>query len=247
MVAEAPLTEPIAVALLENLRRCARHWLSYLDGLWAAPDAVELQWCEQIGQVNPDPELVAVEIVANFDGVPGAENDIAYHDTDAFGRPRCRISWAAIRAQGATVTGPLGLTVAISHELLECLVDPTCRRTLSTVFGTLNPEGLDEPLEVCDRLQGSDYCEPTSPGIYVANATTPAYWRGGNPGEKACDIRDDVSAIRILTRPWEQLPGGYHETLPGGALVFGERVNESARMRLLRTGPRGGMRRKVCA
>ena len=243
LTSEVVLTSNIEVALLENLRRCARYWLPYLTDYWATPDAIELQATEQVGQVNPDAGLVSVQIVPNFDGVPGTEGDLAYHDTDEFGRPRCRISWAAVKANGGTMTGPLGLTVAISHELLECLVDPTCKRTLSTVFGTLNPDGFDEPLEVCDRLQGSDYCEPTSPGIYVANATTPLYWgahNGSNP--MRLDIRGDVEAPAVLA-PFVQLPGGYYETLPDGQLHFGNRVTDATKARLLRTGPRAGMRR----
>jgi hypothetical protein len=241
LVPEAAITEAIATALLETLRRCARKWSAYLVGFWADAEDIALEWSETVGAVSPDPDLVSVQIVRNFDGIPGTKGMIAYHDTDEWGRPRCRISYDAVLAEGGTFTGPGGVVSAISHELHECLVDPSCRRTVSAVFGITNPDGKDEPLEVCDRLQGDDYCEPTSPDIWVANACTPAYYlRKGSP----VSVREDVQPLPEL-RAWEQLPGGYHEELgPAGAshVACGQGMTNTARERVTQHGPRGGLR-----
>ena len=238
-VPEAPITDAIGSALVANLRRLEQWWRMHLNPEWDNLVNVALEYCTETGAVPSDPTYAVVQVVASLPDAPG---DIAYHTLDASGRPLCLISWAAVQTEGGTLTGPNGLVSAISHEILESRVDPLCAWTVKQYTGELNPDGVDEPIEVCDRVQGSDYEEPCAPGIFVANAVGPRFWIAGQVG--LLDIRSDVTTAAV-TSAFEQLPGGYHEAIAAnGAVtqVFGDAVSAMKRARLLRTGVRGGMR-----
>jgi hypothetical protein len=241
-VPEAPLTQAIADALLANLRRTEAWWRNHPPSpTWDNLENVALYWSPDVGAVPADPDLAVVQLVPNFDGTPEAADDVAYHTTDDLGRPVCLISWAAVQGEGGTLLGPDGAVSAISHEIQESRVDPTCQTTVPL------PGGGTTPQEVCDWVQSSDYVEPTSPGIYVANAVGPRFFTAGESG--ALDIASDVGAAAV-TMAFQQTAGGYHEVIAdNGATssVFGDAVTEAKRKRIARTGPRGGLVRTVRA
>jgi len=235
-VAEAPITEAMAVALTKNLRRLEAWWdvELYASTVWEHQAHVDVKWSPTVGDMLQDPGYAVVHVV---DSLPDAPQDIAYHTVDEQGRPVCLISWAAVLAEGGTLTGPDGLTSAIGHEILESRVDPTCLSYVPL------PQGGSTPLEVCDWVQGSDYCEPGSPDVYVPNAVGPMFFVNGKFGR--LDIASDLSAGAV-TQAFQETPGGYHEVeAPDGTVsnVFGERVPEVKRLRIDRVGPRGGLRR----
>ena len=237
-VPEVVITAEIASALLQNLRRFEQWWKDRSQAAWNNLVNVSLVWSAETGVIPSDPELAVVQVVASL---PDAPQDVAYHTTDSAGRPMCLISWAAVQAEGGTVSGPNGLVAAISHEILESRADPLC--ILSVPLPGANTTGdLSTPLEVCDWVQGSDYEEPGSPGIFVANAVGPRFFMQGATG--LLDIRSDVTTGAV-TSAFQETPGGYHEVITGSGVVsqvFGDLVPAATRARIQRTGTRGGQR-----
>jgi hypothetical protein len=237
MIPEVVITADIGTALLENLRRLEQWWAVRLATLaeWNSLANVGLVWSAETGAIPADPELALVQVVASL---PNAPQDIAYHTTDAVGRPLCLVSWSAVQAEGGTLTGPDGLVSAISHEIQESRVDPSCN-TLTPLPGDNSTGDISTPLEVCDWVQGSDYVEPCSPGIYLANAVGPRFFLQGATGK--LDTRSDVTAGAV-SEAFQLLPEGYYEQIQGAAVsnVYGARVSWKKHARLERTGPRGG-------
>lgn len=233
-VPDAPITEARAVALTKNLRRLEAWWADDLatNDTWERLPNVDVKWSPTVGDMLPDAEYAVVHVVPSLND-PGA---IAYHTVDEKGRPVCLISWAMVLAEGGSLDGPDGLVSAISHEILESRVDPTCQRNVRM------PDGLVTPLEVCDWVQGMDYCEPGSPGIYVANAVGPRFFQIGAFGR--LDLRSDV-ADGAVTQAFQETPEGYHEVEhPDGTVTqtFGKRFSPIKADRVRRVGSRGGLR-----
>ena len=201
---------------------------------WWGILAPTVEYTTQPGQLD-DPDGYDVQIVQSL---PNAPDDIANH-TVVNGKPLCLISWAAVQAEGGSLTGPEGLTVAMSHEILECTIDPLCTKTVPVP--NVNGMGdISTPVEVCDWVQGSDYCEIA--GIYVANAVGPRFFMQGATG--LLDIRSDLGPAAV-TAAFQLLPGGYYEKIQGSQVsnVYGERVSAVKRARLDRTGARAGLTR----
>lgn len=230
-VPAAPITQEMAAAALCSLRRCEAWWR------WAGrplmtdgPCALKLQAGVVHDGIVALPGFAKVQVVPVL---PDAPQDVAYHTVDAGGDPYGLISWAAVLAEGGSLMGPGGLLEALTHEMLEALVDPTCRQTVPL------PSGGRTPLEVCDWVQGSAYEE--LPGHFVANAVGPRFFTPGETG--ALDLASDVGRGAV-TRAFEETPDGYHEVIADDgsvSQVFGERMRPAVRARLERTGPRGGL------
>lgn len=241
-VAEAPITEARAVAITKSLRRLEAWWSEELKSCaaWENLPNVEVKWSPDVGAILPDLEFAVVHVVPAFTE-PGTENDIAFHTVDEFGRPMCKISWAAVLAEGGSLDGPNGLVSAISHEVDESRIDAPCTEVVPL------PGGGDKTtsLEVCDWVQGADYEEDGSPGIFVANAVGPRFFREGEAGR--LDIASDLREPTV-TSAFQETPGGYHDVISPDSpvtFVFGDEMTEAKRARVTRTGPRGGMRRKA--
>jgi hypothetical protein len=216
--------------LAKSLARCAR-W-------WSIPTP-HVVYTTRIGELD-DPGAIDVHIVPDwsapqFAGIPA--EDIAYHTVGPDGRAVCYISWAAVQVNGGTLRGPNGLWSAIAHECLEALVNPTLDKYVA------NPAGQQEFVEVCDRLQGDDYEEDGSPGVWLANALKPAGFglpgpgSGWTPGD-GVDIASDLRPSQWTT-PFPLAPGGYYAPLDGPA-VFGDRASPLLRNRVGRLGARSG-------
>ena len=241
MVPDAQLTPAIAQAILMSLRRFEAHWRDRLVTIaeWGNAENVALEASYEVGAVPADPTLALIQIVQSS---PVPSGDIADHTVDANGRPICYISWDAVQAEGGTLTGPDGLVSAITHEVHESRLDPLCL----TVTPLPNVNGMGDtstPLESDDALQGTDYCEPAAPGIYVSNSCTPAYFLQGNTSETAqLDTRADVTTSAV-SEAFEIAPEGYREVIASDGTtsnVYGAKVSHLKHARLERTGPRSG-------
>lgn len=101
------------------------------------------------------------------------------------------------------------VSVAVSHEIIEILVDPTGDRTVSAPSIKPGQGGVEYLLEVCDPPENYPY---TVDGERVSDFCTPAYYDpGSHPGVA-------YSYNRAISRPLEVLPKGYvswHEPVTG--------------------------------
>lgn len=94
---------------------------------------------------------------------------------------------------GGTLTkGPRSLSVTLSHEAIEAVIDPYVN-----MFSFLGDLETIEPVEACDRVQGDSY---EIGGISVSNFLGPRAFRDG-PGP--------YDWLRRLPGPWDLTPGGY--------------------------------------
>jgi hypothetical protein len=219
-----PITAQIALALAENLRRCEALWAKQITDpqsagarVWNCRAQVDVMWSATIGAVDPSPDLSVVQLVAALPaGTPAGV--IAYHTVDDAGRPLCLISFVAAGSDWPS---------AVSHELCEARVDPTCDQTATA------PDGRRFDLEVCDQLEGSDYLEN---GIKVANAAGPAFF-GLQPGPL------DIAGVATVT--FQTLPTGY--AVIDGSEVFGEMVSDAKKAHVMSDHGRPGMRRNARA
>jgi hypothetical protein len=204
---------------------------------WHGHEPNRIEFTTAIGQID-DPDAVDVQILPDLSRFPGTSGLLAFHDYTS-GRPVCYMGAAAIKAENGTdnwILGPNGLWSAVSHEICETDEDRDCAKTVT------NPDGQVEPYEVCDRLQGSDYEEDGSPGIWLANALGPQGFVIGAARAAGLDIASDLRTS-TFTASFPLTPGGYYAP-EGEPPVFGERVSGVARARIERHGARGGMRRR---
>lgn len=202
-----PITEQIATAFFQNLRRIEALWIRELTDVqranarvWSCVANVELRWSPEIGKVDLDPELAPIILMPALP--PGTPADfLADHDIDEMGRPRCSISYVACGSDWLS---------AASHEL-ESRVNPLCNEQSPPA-----PDGTTWDLECADPVQGSDYLEN---GIMVANHVGPAFF--------GID-RGPLDIVGVVKAPWVQLPGGYHDGSAGqimGEISRGKRSN----------------------
>jgi hypothetical protein len=213
--------------------------LARLASWWSIP-APRVEYTTDIGAGLDDPDAYDVHVLPDLSSVGGDTRDLAFHCVVA-GRPTCYVGANVCKAENGTdnwFMGPNGLWAALDHELKECTIDPTCALIVQ------GPTCL-EPKEVADRLQGTDYCEPGSEGIYLANAYGPEGLTLGDVRALGLDIASDLRAPTTTTA-FYLAPGGYYQNATTGEMIFGDKVHPLKRERLLRTGPRGGMR-KVAA
>lgn len=219
------------LALAKSLARCAR-W-------WSIPTP-HVVYTTRVGDLD-DPGAVDVHIVPDwsapqFAGTPA--QDIAYHTVGPDGRAVCYISWATVQVNGGTPRGPNGLWSAVSHECLESLINPFLDRYVA------NPAGQQEPVEVCDRLEGDDYEEDGSPGVWLSNALGPQGFGLVTASPKMrVDIASDLRPSQWTT-PFPLAPGGYYAPVDGPP-VFGERAPAHLRERVTRLGARSGAVRQA--
>lgn len=202
----APITEQIATALLQNLRRLERLWIRELTDpqranarVWGCTAEVQLRWSPDIGKVDLDPNLAPIVLVPALP--PGTPPDfLADHDIDEMGRPRCSISYVACGSDWVA---------AASHEL-ESRVNPLCNEQAPA------PDGTRWDLECADPAQESNYPEN---GIMVANHVGPAFF--------GID-RGPLDIVGVVKGPFVQLPSGYHDGSAGqimGETSRGKRSN----------------------
>lgn len=176
--------------------------------------------------VDADPKAAADVKFECTDEIPEAPNAVAYHTTDANGRPLCKIGWNVVKSQGGTLmTGPLSLSGGISHECIEAEGDPYCKSW----------SDYDAQREVAnewaDPVQDESYEIPVPNGatetlVTVSNFVTQEWFSDETEGP--FDYLGSRSAARQVS------PGGYIELRKGGPSgtteqVFGEAVSEHVR------------------
>jgi hypothetical protein len=133
-------------------------------------------------------------LLATLPGVPEA---IAYHDVNGRGVP---VLYDAISLSD-TLTGPgNSVSVAISHELCETVVDAGCNVWVD--------DGVQEHAqEACDAVEAQSYWIDNT-GVAVSNFVLPAFWVTNHAGPY-----DFMSTIgpnpAAPTRPFETCAGGY--------------------------------------
>lgn len=210
--------------------------LARLAAWWGIP-APRVEFTTQLGATLDDTSAYDVHILPDLSQFPGASQDLAFH-IDANGRPTCYIGANVCKAENGTadwIFGPDGLWVAIDHELKECAIDPDCSQEVQGPTCKM-------PKEVCDLLQGTDYTEPGSDGIYLANAYGPQGFVIGATRAAGLDIASDLRAP-VATEAFWLAPGGYYVNVDTDTEVFGALVSAAKIDRIKRTGVRGGLRR----
>lgn len=177
--------------------------------------------------VTDDPDAYDVHVLPNLNAFPGCEADAAMHTVGPTGRPVCYI--AADKC--TSLIGKGGVTVAISHEMCESAEDPLC---IKVVQGPSGPESF----EVCDRVQGWEYEEPGSEGIWLENALGPEAFVLGATRAEGLDIASDVRPP-MVTAAFPLSPQGYFNNPETGVNTFGLEVSEEERAEKDKNGPRG--------
>ena len=216
------ITAEMGSALLVAVRKLEHAWAG--QPLMCDGPAQLLYWPGGSPIMKYPPGYVHVDVV---ESLPDAPQDIAYHTVTAGGDPLCLISWAAVQAEGGTITGPNGLLSAISHEVLECLVDPTCQRTVPLPDGSGNLTSV----EVCDWCQGTDWAP--IPGVYVASAVDPEFLSTRAVG--ALLLRGDPGRLSQRDRARRHRDAG----------LWRPSASDDSRARLSEPAFAGGMRRNV--
>ncbi len=245
-VPEAPFTQEIGTALLENLRRCEALWMPYLvepetapgvldaiarEGLianaemWERLPHVELEYTTKVGDISPANDICRVELLADFSAFPDVpQEDEAFHTVDAQGR---QVAYISFKACGA------GWVVAAAHEICEARIDAPCTNSFA------RGDGTRWAAEVCDSLQGTDYAE-SGDTVQVANVAGPRYFDLESEGP--------IDIAGAASEAWQETPEGYHElTAADGTTsqVYGERVTAKKRAELERRGPRSRRLRRA--
>lgn len=173
---------------------------------------------------------VSVNVADRLEDLPDASSAplVIYDDSDQAGvlawhtyqKESGRVHGVAfvtpILENGGTWTkGANSLSASLSHEAIEASVDPYVN------FYAFKDETTLEPLEPCDRVEGSSY---DINGISVSNFLGPrAFREGPGPYDWLGQLRD----------PWEMAPGGYCERLNLATgkteLIFGTLMPEGQR------------------
>jgi hypothetical protein len=133
------------------------------------------------------------------DYIPEAPDALAYHTTDARGRPKLVIGWGVVKSNGGTpYTGALSLSATLSHEVLETIIDPYVN-----FWADLDADH-EVALEVCDPVEGDSY---EIDGVAVSNFVGPRWFSDG---------KGPYDFMGRLTAPRTMSPGGYMVLRKGG-------------------------------
>jgi hypothetical protein len=119
---------------------------------------------------------------------PDVAGALGYHDETPTGKPYGRV-FARINGQVQDFFGPKGISVTLSHEVLELLGNPCVNRWRDM------PDGKRQTCEeLCDAVEGDAYpiavngnaVDPT----YVSNFLWPAWFDDQAPAGTQCDQLD---------------------------------------------------------
>lgn len=119
---------------------------------------------------------------------PGA---LGYHDTTPAGLPLAKV-FPLLDAED----GPDGLSITLSHELLEMLADPWLTKCVQS-----SVDGKFWAYEVCDAVEADKY---EIDGVPVSNFVTPAYFE---PPSSRAGVKFDY--LGLVRKPFEVRKGGY--------------------------------------
>lgn len=158
-------------------------------------------------------------------------NALAYHDEEQTGTPGLYVGRDVILQKGGTMLdGSNSILAALSHEVLEALVDPWC-----TWYSDWTDERM-VALEVCDPVENDGY-QVRALGYVgtVSNFVLPEWFRA-SPNQGKFDHLGSLSAPLTLS------PGGY-VAFRDGTQSFGKDMNFRKRTLKQRTGRRARRRR----
>ena len=186
---------------------------------------VTLEWLRRVGaavlvqlarDVCPAWELAvpSLGVAATMEAVPFdawpivllQDTDVAsamgYHSETPEGRP-----YARVFTRGASLDD---ITITISHEAAEAVVDPCVN------MWALGPDGILRAVEVCDPVEGDSYS--VEPGVLVSNFVPPAWFDSSPPSGARFDH------LELVAGPGVCRPGGYISTRSAtGPGVLGNR------------------------
>lgn len=167
------------------------------------------------------------------DRIPEAPDALAYHTTDSRGRPVLVLGWLTILESGGTIaTGPNSVACAMSHEVLECEMNPYVNCWYDCPDGVREQSG-----EVCDPVQGGSY---EIDGIAVSDFVGPRYF------DSSPNAPGPYSRLGTV-KPFEVARDGYAVYRKGGPTgketqVFGDLVSDHKKDQVTRFGRIGARR-----
>lgn len=146
-------------------------------------------------------DAVPIEIAVVFivDGLDVA-NLLGVHSNGHFNRPFGQVDAARCIAAGGGVTnGPMGISVVLSHEILEMIVDPHCALW---VDGPPQDKVVESEyaVEICDAVEDDAY---DIDGVAVTNFVWPEYFN------VAAAPSAQLDQMGLVRQPFEVRPGGY--------------------------------------
>lgn len=176
-----------------------------------------------VGSV-PDVDI-HFEVAPSIAEAPGA---IAYHSTNALGRPMCKVGWdVCLQVAGGDVAKALVvLQTAISHECVEAQCDPYC-----LYYADWPADATKKVcLEYCDPVEGDSYPIQVMSGatVMVSNFVTDRWFSDG-PGP--------YDFLGKLTAPRTMSPGGYL-AFDDGSQVYGDQMPQWKRDQKAKYGRR---------
>lgn len=194
-----PLLDEIAEALEYQL-------MAQYAPMWQS-DGVQVRTYSSPSNIGDNGEACPLIIFDDADqaGVLG------YHSLDPAGRSFGRAFWNVLQAGGGTLKeGARSLSVTLSHEALEMVGNPYVN------FWADLPDGEQEAVELCDRVQGDSY---SVGNVSVSNFLGPRAFRQG-PGP--------YDWMQLLKSPFEIRESGYALRRSGDTIypVFGRSVPE---------------------
>ena len=112
---------------------------------------------------------------------------LGYHE-DRAGVPTLHVAAKTTQQNGQSVS------VCMSHEILEALIDPWCQSAMQVTVNKFYA------LEICDACEADEFAY-TIGGIEVSDFVYPSWFVGADPGP--------YDRQHAITQPMELLAGGY--------------------------------------
>lgn len=142
------------------------------------------------------PDEWAYGFVASLPGAPG---DSAYHDINKKGVP---FALCAVKTCGSLL-GPNGLSVDVSHEILETAGDEGANQ-----FANDN-KGLMHAVEMCDAVEMQTYAKKCKDGtvVQVSNWLLRSWFSPGAPGPYDYMTSAKIAGAISPPGPLETAPG----------------------------------------
>ena len=182
---EKTLTEAIEVKIASAVQeQVCRDYAS----LWQAAGVA-------VRSVAKESEALSDEcIIVLLDNADQA-GALGYHDVTPSGRPYSRIFVETILSGGGNlIADGNSVSVCISHEVLEALVDPYCNFYADNIDGS-----IQYAVEIADPVESDFYMIG---GVAVSNFVGPRWF-------DPLDTSGPFDQMSVLTRPFQLSAGGY--------------------------------------
>lgn len=138
------------------------------------------------------PASADVLVVLNDGGQAG---QLGYHSETPAGARYARVfAGPVLENKGTALNGSVSVSVVISHEACEWLLDPYA------TFWADGPDGVSYPLEICDPVQDRAY---EIDGVSVSDFVSPSYFDGAAKAPRSFDH------LGALSGPFTSTSGGW--------------------------------------